>query len=190
MKTCIRCGIEKKNIAFIDPNGLVCKKCNVKKQVEKSKKFANSESKGIKFLDKNAKINILHKYLRPHRILPYDKAIEYIQSVNVPYIVYDKDTVYFTKFVKPEREDILLRVNVLERDNFTCYYCNRDANTVDHVIPKSKGGQFIWKNLVTSCARCNNNLKKNELLSRKEMKKIILDDMIEKSLNSIKNKWD
>jgi 5-methylcytosine-specific restriction endonuclease McrA len=51
------------------------------------------------------------------------------------------------------------RLNVLYRDNFTCQYCNvkfRPSElTMDHVIPRSKGGGTNWENIVAACACCN-----------------------------------
>ena len=49
------------------------------------------------------------------------------------------------------------RRGVLRRDAHRCVYCNRAANTVDHVQPKSKGGTDTWENLVAACLRCNNS---------------------------------
>jgi hypothetical protein len=50
-----------------------------------------------------------------------------------------------------------LRFAVLERDKFKCRYCNASdvELQVDHVIPKSLGGQDLPENLVTSCCHCN-----------------------------------
>ena len=45
---------------------------------------------------------------------------------------------------------------VLQRDNYTCAYCGKKANTVDHVQPKAHGGQHKWENVVASCYKCNN----------------------------------
>jgi len=60
-----------------------------------------------------------------------------------------------------------LSLKVLERDEWMCYYCGEDLREVpagkrhiDHFVPKSKDGQDIDENLVTSCARCN--LSKND----------------------------
>ena len=50
----------------------------------------------------------------------------------------------------------LSRRGVLRRDGFRCAYCNRSANTVDHVQPKSRGGRDTWQNLVACCLACNN----------------------------------
>lgn len=44
---------------------------------------------------------------------------------------------------------------VLERDGHTCQYCNAKAYTIDHVLPKSRGGTNSPRNLVACCGRCN-----------------------------------
>lgn len=50
----------------------------------------------------------------------------------------------------------LSRHNVLRRDNFTCQYCGAGKNlTLDHLMPRSRGGETNWLNLVTACMRCN-----------------------------------
>ena len=51
----------------------------------------------------------------------------------------------------------ITRKAVLARDAYTCQYCGHEATslTVDHVIPRSRGGQSIWENIVASCAPCN-----------------------------------
>jgi len=55
----------------------------------------------------------------------------------------------------------LSRRAVFARDRHRCQYCGGDRRlTVDHVIPRSKGGDHTWDNVVTSCAPCN--LKKGD----------------------------
>jgi 5-methylcytosine-specific restriction endonuclease McrA len=50
----------------------------------------------------------------------------------------------------------ITRRAVFARDDWTCQYCGARANlTVDHVIPRSKGGDSTWENIVASCAPCN-----------------------------------
>ncbi len=50
----------------------------------------------------------------------------------------------------------LTRQNIFKRDNFNCQYCGTSRDlTLDHVIPKSKGGRSSWDNLITACRRCN-----------------------------------
>ena len=48
------------------------------------------------------------------------------------------------------------RPGVLLRDNHTCGYCNGAASTIDHVLPRSRGGANEWTNTVAACGRCNN----------------------------------
>ncbi|MBA3301099.1 MAG: HNH endonuclease [Thermoleophilaceae bacterium] len=51
----------------------------------------------------------------------------------------------------------ITRRAVFARDSWTCQYCGivRGTLTVDHVIPRSKGGPSSWENIVTCCAPCN-----------------------------------
>lgn len=46
-----------------------------------------------------------------------------------------------------------IRAKVLFRDQDTCYYCGQYASTVDHLIPRSKGGLDTMDNLVAACTR-------------------------------------
>lgn len=57
----------------------------------------------------------------------------------------------------PYKEIPLTRRNILERDRHTCQYCRYKGEqlTLDHVIPRSRGGGDSWENLVTACVRCN-----------------------------------
>lgn len=58
----------------------------------------------------------------------------------------------------PYKKIILTRRNILKRDGHKCAYCGRGdlPLTIDHVIPKSKGGDDSWENLVAACLPCNN----------------------------------
>jgi 5-methylcytosine-specific restriction endonuclease McrA len=50
----------------------------------------------------------------------------------------------------------ITRRAVFARDDWTCQYCgSRSSLTVDHVVPRSKGGMSSWENIVASCAPCN-----------------------------------
>ncbi|PSO57760.1 MAG: HNH endonuclease [Cyanobacteria bacterium QS_7_48_42] len=57
----------------------------------------------------------------------------------------------------PYKEIPLTRRNILERDSHTCQYCDYRGEqlTLDHVIPRSRGGKDHWDNLVSACVRCN-----------------------------------
>lgn len=77
----------------------------------------------------------------------------------------------FTRF------DILRcsRKNIFLRDKYQCQYCGvlctKLTATIDHVIPKSKGGKVTWKNAVTACGQCNVK-KANKPLDQVRMKLI------------------
>jgi 5-methylcytosine-specific restriction endonuclease McrA len=62
------------------------------------------------------------------------------------------------------------RREVLRRDSHLCQYCgSRHRLTLDHVVPRSKGGLHTWDNVVTACERCNGT-KGDRLLSQTAMK--------------------
>ena len=58
----------------------------------------------------------------------------------------------------PFKKIVLSRKNILRRDGHRCQYCGRAdvPLTVDHVIPRARGGEETWENLVAACVRCNN----------------------------------
>lgn len=59
----------------------------------------------------------------------------------------------------PNRLYRLSKKNLMARDNWSCQYCNKKlsatSGTVDHVVPKSRGGVSAWENLVAACVKCN-----------------------------------
>ncbi|MCY3023520.1 MAG: HNH endonuclease [Planctomycetota bacterium] len=65
-------------------------------------------------------------------------------------------TVFNGRFSKEVR---FSRRNIFERDNNTCQYCGRKRDrhelTLDHVIPRSRGGTSTWSNIVLACIKCN-----------------------------------
>jgi 5-methylcytosine-specific restriction endonuclease McrA len=67
----------------------------------------------------------------------------------------------------PHQTRALSRKNILLRDRNTCQYCGivltAGELTLDHVIPRSRGGKSTWENLVACCHRCNRR-KGNQLL--------------------------
>ncbi|KAA0268593.1 MAG: HNH endonuclease [Acidobacteria bacterium] len=64
----------------------------------------------------------------------------------------------------------ITRKAVLARDSWTCQYCGSERGrlTVDHVIPRSRGGKSVWENIVASCGPCNRR-KGNRLPREIEM---------------------
>ncbi len=76
----------------------------------------------------------------------------------------------------PNHRRVLSKENIFIRDKYTCQYCERvfskkHANkflTLDHVIPKSRGGERTWTNLVTCCLSCN-HYKDNKTLEEAQL---------------------
>jgi len=65
--------------------------------------------------------------------------------------------VRLTRFVRvPYRPTVpLTRKAVFARDGGRCVYCGAAATSLDHVVPKSRGGPHSWDNVVSACGRCN-----------------------------------
>jgi 5-methylcytosine-specific restriction endonuclease McrA len=61
------------------------------------------------------------------------------------------------RYIRLPYKDVLLnRENIFRRDRHQCQYCGTAHDlTLDHVIPRAKGGASTWHNLVTACKRCN-----------------------------------
>ncbi len=58
---------------------------------------------------------------------------------------------------RPRLERKMTRYEIFNRDRFTCQYCGRDTRqlTLDHVMPRYRGGQHTWENVVSACVPCN-----------------------------------
>lgn len=65
--------------------------------------------------------------------------------------------VRLTRYVRvPYRPHVgLSRRGIFARDGGKCAYCKGPAETIDHVMPRSRGGRHAWDNVVAACARCN-----------------------------------
>ncbi len=72
-------------------------------------------------------------------------------SVPIPSVIRLR---YYVK-VPYKRTAPLSRRAVFARDQGKCQYCGRSAESIDHVIPRSKGGAHTWDNVVACCRRCN-----------------------------------
>jgi 5-methylcytosine-specific restriction endonuclease McrA len=69
-------------------------------------------------------------------------------------------------YIRKSRPEVkLTKHNVLRRDRHTCQYCGsiRGPMTVDHVVPRSQGGEDTWENLVCACVPCNNRKSNRSL---------------------------
>ncbi len=75
-----------------------------------------------------------------HEVYPYPSVIRLIYLIRAP-----------RARVKLTRREVFLR------DSYTCQYCGRRTSdlTLDHVIPRSRGGPHTWENLAAACRACN-----------------------------------
>jgi 5-methylcytosine-specific restriction endonuclease McrA len=98
-------------------------------------------------------------------VLLYLGKAELIASKNSQAIISVSKRMPFPTIVRllvyirvPYKKIVLSRKNILRRDMYRCQYCGRAdvPLTIDHIIPKSKGGDDTWENLVAACVQCNN----------------------------------
>jgi len=91
------------------------------------------------FLDR---VNIVSQYEKCVRSPSFEMKLPSVVSLKV--------------YVKPALYPAFTRFNVFLRDRFSCQYCgDLDDLTFDHLIPRSRGGQTRWDNVVAACAPCN-----------------------------------
>ncbi len=80
-----------------------------------------------------------------------------LRSVNRSFPV--PSVIRLKRFVRrPFRQRVAFnRRNVFKRDDHACQYCGERSNdlTLDHVLPRSRGGSTSWENVVACCNRCN-----------------------------------
>ncbi len=79
-----------------------------------------------------------------------------LQSAHASYIAPSViRLVYLIRRPRPRVK--LTRREIFIRDNYTCQYCDRQVAdlTIDHVIPRSRGGLHVWDNVVSACKQCN-----------------------------------
>ena len=89
-------------------------------------------------------------------ILEHAEAYMHAEHLTLP----RPAVIRLTRYVRVPRDAHARRITrraVFARDRWTCQYCGtvRTTLTVDHVVPRSKGGRSSWDNIVASCAPCN-----------------------------------
>jgi 5-methylcytosine-specific restriction endonuclease McrA len=76
-----------------------------------------------------------------------------------PSIVFEIPSVIRLVYIirRPRSQGRLCRRDVFLRDRYTCQYCGRRTRdlTLDHVLPRNRGGQHDWENVVAACKSCN-----------------------------------
>lgn len=122
---------------------------------------------------------VLNADYRPHAVVSWQRALSYLVSekarvveeyedweVSSPSVTFKVPSVIvLVKYVVFRQDVKFNRANIYARDNHQCQYCGKKAGsghklsfgdlTFDHVVPRSKGGETSWENIVTSCSTCN-----------------------------------
>jgi 5-methylcytosine-specific restriction endonuclease McrA len=89
-------------------------------------------------------------------ILEHGRWSLHAESVTIPRPVVIR-LVTYVNIPRDAHSRKITRRAIFARDRWTCQYCGRERGklTIDHVIPRCKGGSSSWDNIVTSCAPCN-----------------------------------
>ena len=133
----------------------------------------------------NRKVLVLNQSYEPLMVINAKRAIvliikdkvkmleKYSENIRSVQNSFDLPSVIRLNFyVHLKYKDIVLnRRNILKRDDYRCQYCAKQATplTLDHIVPKNKGGKDSWENLVAACSKCNTR-KGDTLLKHMDMK--------------------
>ena len=93
-----------------------------------------------------------HQFHSEHLVVDVPSVVRLRQFVKVPF----------------RRRAALNRRSVFARDGHRCQYCDGPAESIDHVIPRAKGGPHEWENVVAACRDCNLH-KRDRLLHETSM---------------------
>ena len=126
----------------------------------------------MELVEVNSTILVLNSSYEPLHFTSWKRAIVLLFKNKAKYIskrvirLVNYVRLPFTKVIHPTRSLIY------KRDDHQCQYCGSTEDlTLDHIIPKSKGGGDTWDNLVTCCIKCNSKkgnkyLKETDLVLR------------------------
>ena len=115
---------------------------------------------------------VLNAGYEPLAVISFRRALVLVMNQKATVVAADPEHPVFASSASYDRPSVIVltryvripqsrlvpvsRRGVLRRDANRCGYCNRHATTIDHVLPRSRGGQDTWENLVACCLTCNN----------------------------------
>jgi 5-methylcytosine-specific restriction endonuclease McrA len=85
---------------------------------------------------------------------------EYAQVIRSPsFEMHIPSVIALKEYAHPKAHPAFTRFNVFLRDKWTCQYCGTKHKTheltFDHIVPRSRGGETTWENIVAACQNCN-----------------------------------
>ena len=114
------------------------------------------------------KVLVLNASYEPLNICGWKRAVVLIFKGKAEQVEHNGKVIYpnfhiptvirLRRYVRiPYKEIPLTRRNLMYRDHYRCQYCNAKTIdlTIDHVIPRSRGGSDTWENVVACCQKCN-----------------------------------
>lgn len=119
-------------------------------------------------VETKTKVLVLNASYEPLNICGWKRAVVLIYKGKAEQIEHNGKVVYpdfhiptvirLRKYISiPYKEIPLTRRNLMYRDHYKCQYCGEKTIdlTIDHVIPRSRGGSDSWENVVACCQKCN-----------------------------------
>lgn len=110
----------------------------------------------------NADLERLHEVSVPHAIRMLVRKVAVIEDGDLERLIGPYPWPRVLRLVRYvyvrwrySRSNTFSAAAMFKRDKFTCAYCGRYGNTVDHVKPESRGGETSYLNCVTCCVKCN-----------------------------------
>lgn len=110
----------------------------------------------------NASFEHLHNVSVPHAIRMLVRQVAVVEEADEARLIGPYPWPKIVRLVRyvyahwKHREPRFTREALLKRDRHTCRYCRQHGDTIDHVIPESRGGPTSWLNCVACCSTCNN----------------------------------
>lgn len=137
------------------------------------------------------------------KVIPWTRAVELVLFRDA-YTVLETDIIlrsadfemnqplvvaHGTSYSRFERKfrstDVVSKRMIKRRDNNTCQYCGaKPAGTIDHIIPKARGGGSTWGNMCVACKQCNFRKGSKSLEEMKYARPVIPDQLPERSVQT------
>jgi 5-methylcytosine-specific restriction endonuclease McrA len=116
---------------------------------------------------------VLNAGYEPLAVVSFKRAIVLVMNEKATIVAADAENPVFGSARSWDRPSVIIlrryvrvpsgrsvpvsRRGVLRRDAHRCGYCGSSANTIDHILPRSRGGKDSWENLIACCLSCNNS---------------------------------